>query len=424
MDDTIFALSSGAPPAAIAIVRVSGSRAGEIAEGLSGRKPEPRRAALARLRNREGETLDDALILWFPGPDTATGEDLLELHCHGGRAVVRAVEHALQHAWDCRPAEAGEFTRRAFANGRIDLAQAEALGDLLSAESELQRRVAVRMAGGAASARVEDWRERLLILAAQIEAALDFSDEDDVADLSPAFSAGVATLAAEIGEWLARPAAERLREGIRIALAGPPNSGKSSLFNRLLDEEAAIATPIEGTTRDLLERPIAWGGVPFTLIDTAGLRDTTDDAIEAIGIERARSALADADIVLWLGPKGEGPRGAWEIETKSDLDGPGKHAARHRVSAVNGEGVLGLQTDLVASARDILPKPGETALNARQRAALMPAEDALLSIENEGDHLLIAENLRRARVAFDAFTGRAASEDVLDRLFGQFCIGK
>ena len=424
MDDTIFALSSGAPPAAIAIVRISGSRAEQIAEGLSGRTPEPRRATLARLRDGEGETLDDALMLWFPGPETATGEDLLELHCHGGRAVVRAVEQTLQREWECRPAEAGEFTRRAFANGRIDLAQAEALGDLLSAESELQRRVAVRMAGGAASARVEDWRERLLVLAAQIEAALDFSDEDDVAELSPAFTAGVAALAAEIGEWLSRPAAERLRDGIRIALAGPPNAGKSSLFNKLLDEDAAIATPIEGTTRDLLERPIAWDGVPFTLIDTAGLRDRTDDAIEAIGIERARGALAAADIVLWLGPESEGPVGAWEIETKSDLHGPVKQAPRHRISALDGKGVAELQADLVRTAREILPKPGETALNARQRAALAPAYDALRSIAGQDDHLIVAEHLRSARVAFDAFTGRAASEDVLDRLFGRFCIGK
>lgn len=424
MSDTIFALSSGAPPAAIAIVRVSGPQAGAVIEALAGRCPEPRRATLATLRDGEGDLLDEALVLWFPGPKSATGEDCAEMHCHGGRAVVRAVEEALASFSDCRAAEPGEFTRRAFANGRIDLAQAEALGDLLAAETELQRRVAVRAAGGAASARVENWRENLLMLAAEVEAALDFSDEDDVSGLSELFYDRVAGLSDQIGRWLDRPSSERLREGVRVALAGPPNAGKSSLFNRLLDEEAAIATPIEGTTRDLLERPIAWDGVPFVLIDTAGLRDSTDDRIEAIGIERARGALERSDIVLWLGERGAGPSGAMGLATKSDLGSSSPGDSRPRVSAVSGEGVDQLRRGLVERARELLPKPSETALNDRQRTALAPAREALGSIEPDADLLIVAEHLRTARVSFDRFTGRASSEDVLDRLFGRFCIGK
>lgn len=424
MDDTIYALSSGSPPAAIAVVRVSGPNAGAVVEELAGRTPEPRRASVATLRDGEGALLDQALVLWFPGPNSATGDDCLELHCHGGRAVVRAVEAAIGAMPGCRAAEPGEFTRRAFANGRIDLAEAEALGDLLAAETELQRRVAVRAADGAASAKVERWRDDVLLLAAEVEAALDFSDEDDVASLSGKFFERVSGLAGEIGEWLDRPSSERLREGIRVALAGPPNAGKSSLFNKLVDEEAAIATPIEGTTRDLLERPIAWDGVPFVMVDTAGLRDSTEDTIEAIGIERARKALDQADIVLWLGEAGAGPAGVIDIATKADLGGPAIDDERPRVSALTGVGVDGLRRRLVDMAADLLPKPNETALNERQRSALEPARDALLAIDQGLDLLIVAENLRVARVAFDRFTGRASSEDVLDRLFSRFCIGK
>lgn len=424
MDDTIYALSSGSPPAAIAIVRVSGPQAGPVIERLAGRTPEPRRASLASLRDGEGGLLDQALVLWFPGPNTATGEDCLELHCHGGRAVVRAIEAAIGKLAGCRAAEPGEFTRRAFANGRIDLAEAEALGDLLAAETELQRRVAVRSADGAASAIVEQWRDDVLMLAAEVEAALDFSDEDDVSPLSDAFFDRVSELASRIAEWLDRPSSERLREGVRVALAGPPNAGKSSLFNKLIDEDAAIATPIEGTTRDLLERPIAWDGVPFVMIDTAGLRDTTEDSIEAIGIERARKALDQADIVLWLGAAGAGPAGVIDIATKADLNQSMADDGRPRVSGLTGQGVDALRRQLVGLAAQLLPKPNETALNERQRVALSPARDALRSINAESDLLIVAENLRTARVAFDRFTGRASSEDVLDRLFSRFCIGK
>lgn len=422
--DTIFALSSGAPPAGIAVVRVSGPQAAAALTALSGTLPAPRRAVSRTLRNAGGDALDQALVLWLPGPSTATGEDVAELHLHGGRAVVRAVEVALAALLGVRQAQPGEFTRRAFANGRIDLAEAEGLADLLSAETELQRRAAMASAGGALSRRVEAWRDRVLILSAQVEAVLDFGDEDDIRGLDPAFGRGVATLAEDLAAWLARPRAELLREGYRVVLAGPPNAGKSSLFNALTESEAAITAPTEGTTRDVLERGVALAGVPFTFVDTAGLREETPDAIEAIGVARAEAELARADLVLWLGPEGQGPEGAWEIAAKADLGEAAKANPRHRVSATTGEGVDALRRDLVAHACAAMPHPGEVALNTRQHALLAEAHDALAAFRTGEDPLLTAEKLRLARLSFDRLIGRASTEDMLDALFGRFCIGK
>ena len=423
---TIFALSSGAPPAGVGVIRVSGPQAGEALSALAGRIPAPRRASLAKLRDGAGALLDEALVLWFPGPNTATGEDLAELHCHGGRAVIAAVEAALAALPGLRRAEPGEFTRRAFANGRIDLAEAEGLGDLLSAETELQRAAALANAGGALSRQVEAWREKVLGLSAEVEGVLDFSDEEDSADLPECFTWNIAALADELRDWLARPRSERLGEGFRVVLAGPPNAGKSTLFNALVESEAAITSPIAGTTRDVIERSVAIGGVPFTFVDTAGLReDALTDAIEAIGIDRARSELGRADLVLWLGPEGEGPADAWEIAAQADRDGfiP-KPTARFTLSATTGEGLGPLKSALVDRARDALPKPGEAALNARQHARLAEAAEALEGARMLSDPLLVAEELRRARLAFDRLIGRATTEDMLDTLFGRFCIGK
>jgi tRNA modification GTPase len=423
---TIFALSSGAPPAGVGVIRVSGPRARTALEVLVGRVPTPRRASLARLRDAQGALLDEALVLWFPGPATATGEDLAEFHCHGGRAVIAAVERALASLRGVRRAEPGEFTRRAFANGRIDLAEAEGLGDLLSAETELQRAAALANAGGALSRQVESWREKVLGLSAEVEGVLDFSDEEDSADLPECFTWNIAALAGDLAGWLARPRSERLGEGYRVVLAGPPNAGKSTLFNALVESEAAITSPIAGTTRDVIERSVAIEGVPFTFVDTAGLRDGAEaDAIEAIGIARAEAELARADTVLWLGPKGAGPQGAWEIAAQSDRkDFPPKLAARFTLSARTGEGVAALKTALVEAARDALPKPGEATLNARQHARLAEAAEALQAAQHIADPLLVAEELRRARLAFDRLIGRATTEDMLDTLFGRFCIGK
>jgi tRNA modification GTPase len=422
--DTIFALSSGAPPAAIGVIRVSGPRAGAALRALAGRLPDPRHAAYRRLRDRAGEPLDDVLVLWLPGPGTATGEDIAEFHCHGGRAVVARIEAELARLPGLRRAAPGEFTRRAFTNGRIDLAEAEGLADLLEAETELQRRNALALAGGALSREVEDWRVRLLALSARVEAALDFSDEGDVGDMPPGLAGDASALAAELAGWLSRPRAEALREGFRVVLAGPPNVGKSTLFNALVEHDAAIATPIPGTTRDVLTRPVALAGTPFTFVDTAGLHDAGLDPVEAIGIARARTALAEADLVLWLGSEGDGPADAWEIAPQCDRSEQGKRAPRHRISAVTGEGLDALRNDLVRTARGALPRPGEVALNARQRGLIANAQGALASVAGTRDPLLVAEDLRIARLAFDALSGRTSTEDVLDTLFGRFCIGK
>lgn len=425
MSDTIFALSSGAAPAAIAVLRISGPAASVALEGLAGRLPVARRASQVTLRGRDGDILDRALALWLPGPGTATGEDTAELHCHGGRAVIAAIEAELEALPELRRAAPGEFTRRAFANGRIDLAEAEGLAELLSAETELQRRSALAMVGGSFSRQVEHWRDRLLGLGAMVEAVLDFAEEDDATALPHDFSIAMEVLRADIAGWLLRPRAEALREGFKVVLAGPPNSGKSTLFNALVESEAAITTPIAGTTRDVLTRPVAISGIPFVFVDTAGLREPSDDPVEAIGIERARNAADLADLVLWLGDEGEGPAGAWEIEAQIDIAGHCvKTVARHRLSAVTGDGMARLREDLVVTARSALPQPGEAALNLRQHRLLTEAESMMSAAVLLTDPLLIAEHLRLARVAFDALVGRATTEDMLDALFGRFCIGK
>lgn len=423
--DTIFALSSGAPPAAIAVVRISGPRAGHALESLLGKLPRPREAKLGSLRAADGSLLDQALMLWFPGPNSETGEDCAELQLHGGRAVVDAVYAELGAMDGLRLAEPGEFTRRAFANGQIDLLQVEGLADLVSAETELQRRSALGLAAGSLSRKVEGWRERLLALSARVEAALDFEDEGDVAALDESLAVDIAAFSGELAQTLAAPSAETLREGFRVALAGPPNAGKSTLFNSLVASDAAIITPIAGTTRDVLLRPVAIEGVPFTFVDMAGLRDETDDAIEGIGIARARREIERADCVLWLGPEGEGPAGAWEIEARCDLaDRTRKRAPAHCVSALTGVGLDGLKRALVDRARTAMPKPGEWALGRRQRELIQAAAKALAEMSTLGDLLVVAEHLRIARAAFDRLVGRTATEDMLDALFSRFCIGK
>jgi len=426
--ETIFALSSGAPPAAIGVIRISGPGASNAMRTLTGSLPQPRRARFGPLRDAAGAIIDHALQLWLPGPATATGEDLAELHCHGGRAVIAAAERALAALPGLRRAEPGEFTRRAFVNGRVDLAEAEGLADLLEAETELQRASAIAMAGGTVSRQVEGWRGDVLALGAHVEALLDFADDDDVGELPDDFPLRLEALERDLRQWLGRPSAEALREGFRVVLAGPPNSGKSTLFNALVESEAAIISDIAGTTRDVLTRPVALAGLPFVFCDTAGLRPATDDAIEAIGMARARAVADRADLVLWLGPEGRGPDGAWEIAAQIDradrTGADGKCDARHRLSALTGEGMDNLRADLVGAARAAMPRPGEAALNARQRRLLAAAADALAEGGSVRDPLILAECLRRARAAFDSLIGRSATEDMLDALFGRFCIGK
>lgn len=421
--ETIFALSSGRPPAAIALVRVSGPHAAATLQALAGRLPPPRRASLATLRDPAGDVLDRAMLLWFPGPATATGEDLCELHLHGGRAVVDAVLAALAGLPGLRPAEAGEFTRRAFANGRIDLAEAEGLADLLTAETEAQRRQALLRAEGYLSRRIEAWQRRLLAAAAHVEARLDFADEGDVGGAGEAVRDQLDALAADIGIALASPPAERLRDGIRVVIAGPPNAGKSTLLNRLIGREAAIVSPIAGTTRDVVEAPVAIGGLPFLLSDTAGLR-ASDDAIEQIGIARAERALAGADILLWLGeePPPPGPAHVIRVAAKADLEG--RRGFGLPVSALHGTGIDALAAVLQQAARRLLPGGDQLSYDRRQRALLAETRHAILAAGVASDELVQAEELRRARLALDRITGAGGVEDMLDALFGRFCIGK
>jgi len=423
--DTIYALSSGQPPAAIAVVRITGPLALQALEALAGNLPEPRRAHVTDL-SEGGALLDRALVLRFDGPHTVTGEDLAELHLHGGRSVVAAVLAALRCMDGLRPAQAGEFTRRAFENGRIDLTEAEGLADLLDAETESQRRAALRLAGGALSRRVADWTDRLLALAAAVEAQLDFSDEADVDTALPRGWEGERrALAGEIERLLTQPPAERLRDGVRVVIAGPPNSGKSTLLNVLVGREAAITSQIAGTTRDLIEVPVAIGGVPFLLTDSAGLRHSTD-SIESIGIDRAQAAIAAADLVLWLGDPQARPMqaGVITLEAKSDLREERHPGADLAISAVAGTNMDTLSAVLLERARALLPGDSEVAANARQREALATAVEHLQAAEPAGDLLIVAEELRQARLALDRITGRAGVDDMLDALFGRFCIGK
>lgn len=423
MADTIFAVSSGRPPAAIAVLRISGAGAIAAAATLAGSLPEPRRAALRSLRSGDA-LLDRALVLVFPGPDSATGEDLVELHCHGGRAVVAAVERALTAMPGLRPAEAGEFTRRALLHGRIDLAEVQGLADLLAAETEAQRRAAIGMAEGRLSRAVREWLDRLSIMAARVEASLDFAEESDVDDgaVLVGLHGDMASLAVDIDGALAAPAVDRLRDGIRVVLAGPPNSGKSTLLNRLVEREAAIVSPHAGTTRDRVEVGVARNGLPFLLTDTAGLRDT-DDAVETIGILRARDAVTEADIVLWLGDDLPPRSDAIGLHARADLPGrEGDRAGKITVQTDRPETIGAVWQAIEQRAALMTPREDQLALDARQRRHCAAAADLLH--RGWSDPLVGAELIRRAQRELAALLGVDATEAMLDALFGRFCIGK
>jgi len=433
--ETIYALSSGSPPAGIAIIRISGPQALEIdVVFTAAEEPEARRATLCILTDpASGAVLDRIIAVRFSAPASATGEDVAEWHCHGGRAVVQAVLDALERLgragrFRLREARPGEFTRRAFENGRIDLNEAEGLADLLSAETETQRRAALMMAEGHFSRALAGWRERLLNCSAQVESVLDFSDEDDVAEEGAERTVrdGIAALRGDMCAMLSVPSAERLRDGVRLVLAGPPNAGKSTLLNALAGREAAIVSDIAGTTRDRIEVPVAIGGVAFLMTDTAGLAENSSDTIERIGIDRARTAIEAADIVLWLGAPDLAPR-ANAIRIAAQMDRAGwimPNGADLALSAATGENMAELRTLLVARARALIPGEGEYALHKRQRDGITEIAAALDAALGEPDMLIVAEHLRAARLAMDRLTGRSGVEDMLDALFGRFCIGK
>ncbi len=427
---TIFAVASGAGRAAITVVRISGPLSAGMLDRLCRRRPPPRLAALRTLRSRSGDVLDRALVLWFPAPGSYTGEDSAELHLHGGRAVLASVCEALLEA-GARPAEAGEFTRRAFLNGRLDLLQAEAIADLVEAETEAQRRQALTQMEGALGDLYRDWTSRLIILLAAQEALIDFPDEDLPPEAADGLGSDLAALRAEIVAHLDdHRRGERLRDGLVFAITGPPNAGKSTLINALARREVAIVSPHPGTTRDVLEVRLDIGGVPVTLLDTAGLRET-NDPVEAEGVRRARARGAAADLVIELvdatAPglvRSAGAAGVLRIATKVDL-APAPGDVDLGVSAPVGIGMDRLEAQLAGAARRLTARAGPPPLTrARHRAALAEAAERLASAIEAPLPELRGEDLRLALRAIGRVTGQVGVEDILDSVFGQFCIGK
>ena len=423
MTDTIFALSSGRPPAAISVIRISGPQAHAAAESIAGSLPEARTAAVRELRDPQSrELLDEALVLRFDSPASSTGEDVVEFQCHGGRAVVDAVLRALSGVDGFRQAEPGEFTRRAFENGRIDLTEAEGLADLIEAETESQRKAALALAEGGLRKQIAVWQQQLLALSAQAERAIDYDEDDEAVD--PTLLRGCAELAGELAAWLVTPRVEQLKDGVRVVIAGPPNAGKSSLINAVAGDERAIVTDVPGTTRDHIQVPLSLGGVPILLTDTAGLRET-GDKVEAIGVERAGRLIEAADVLVWLGEPEQIPPNPCRIlvHAKADLGGD-VPVGSIPISSVTGQGIPNLLARIEQLARAALPAEDAIALNRRQAEHIGEAHAALAGASRSRDLVLIAEELRQARGAFDRLTGRAGVEDVLDALFRRFCLGK
>lgn len=424
---TIFALASGAGQAAIAVLRISGAEAGRLLAALAGGLPPPRRASLRRLRDHAGETLDRAMVLWLPGPGSFTGEDCAELFLHASRAVIGGVADVLV-SLRARPAEPGEFSRRAFLNGRLDLLAAEAIADLIAAETMAQARQALRQMEGGLSALYTGWATRLRHLLAHQEALIDFPDEDLPADVEAGVRAEMAALGVEMAAHLAdNRRGERLREGLVFAVTGAPNVGKSSLVNALAERDVAIVSDQPGTTRDALEARVVLGGVPITLVDTAGLREATD-AIEAEGIRRALARAADADLRIRVMVAGETDDTDFPddllIANKADLGGAVPVGALS-VSARTGMGMDALRDRLGDMARALTQAQGPPPLTrARHRAALLEAVERLDGAQDAVWPELRAEDLRLAMRALGRVTGAVGVEDILDSIFRQFCIGK
>ena len=448
-EDTIVALASGAGRAAVAVIRISGPRTRAVLEAMCGGTPPARRAALRKLHDpRDGAPIDRGLVLWFPGPASFTGEDMAELQVHGSRAVVQAVIDAALSLPGTRLAEPGEFARRAFENGKLDLTEVEGLADLVQAETDAQRRQALAQSEGSLRRLYESWRGELLKAQALVEAGLDFADEADVAtDVSAKSDAIVTDLLAAIAAHLADRRGERLRDGVRVVIAGPPNLGKSNLLNALARRDVAIVSEEAGTTRDVIEVHLDLGGIPVILSDTAGIREA-EGRVEAAGIDRALARVEDADIVLWLADATDPARTpmrrlgasrnkdahacALEIEVMNKLDlAPDVQnalpAEALAISAKTGEGldllVARLQTEAENAAGRGAGAPLMT--RARHRAELEAASAALARFADKSlSPELKAEELRIAARYLGRLTGRIDVEEVLGAIFAEFCIGK
>lgn len=438
---TIFSLSSAPGRAGVAVFRVSGPKAGEISRGLSGRPlPRPRMAKLCRFKDSHGVDIDEGLLLWMPGPKSFTGEDCAEFQLHGSPAVAEAIASALLAA-GARQAEPGEFTRRAFMNGRLDLTEAEGLADLIDAETQAQRVQALRQMQGGLKARYENWREGVLDALAQIEGEIDFPDEGDIPDdLAHKAFAPIEMLIADMDAALANAEqGERVRAGIEIAIIGAPNAGKSSLLNSLAKREAAIVTSQAGTTRDIVDINLVLGGLAVRLSDTAGLRESVD-IIEVEGIRRARARAEDADIRILVqdasAPSDEGlellQAGDFVLRNKSDLDvksdlNESTDTNSFNVSALNGNGIERFEIALSQTVQDRY-SPGRDAglTRARHKDCVLRAKDALtrsakaLNIAPE----LAGDDLRAALQALRELAGETDIEAVFDRIFSRFCVGK
>jgi tRNA modification GTPase len=437
---TIYALSSGHGKAGVAVIRISGPQVQSVLQRMAGGVPEPRVARLVTIRNPEnGENLDRGLILFFPLPRSFTGEDMAELHIHGGRAVLDGVLGALAALPGLQLAEPGEFARRAFENGKLDLTAAEGLADLIDAETEAQRRQALRQADGALRTLYEGWRTRLIGASAALEAALDFSDEADVPEtIAAAARPAVKTLLAEMAAHLADSrGGEILRDGFRVVIAGPPNAGKSSLMNALARRDAAIVSEEAGTTRDVIEVRLNLGGYPVILMDTAGIREASG-AIEREGIRRTLDRMREADLVLWVDditnpvpallPKdADGAPETLRVANKSDLGAHTAHEGAIPISALTGAGIDSLLTALLERARIQIGATEDAAITrARHRQEIERAHAALQAFLHSAtsELELLAEDLRAAASALGRLTGRVDVDDILDKIFSDFCIGK
>lgn len=433
---TIFAPASGSGRAAISVIRISGPNSAQAIAVLAGGLPKPRLAAYRRLRDAAGATLDHAIVLWFPGPNSFTGEDSVELHVHGSRAVVRAVLDQLARIEGLRPALAGEFARRAVLNGKMRLPDAEALADLIDSETEQQRLAALRLRDGELGRRVESWRSLILNASAELEANIDFSDEDDVdrvdwAGITRKLDVVLTDMAAAL-ESSAR--ARRLRDGLTVVLAGAPNVGKSSLLNALSERDSAIISAIPGTTRDAIEVALEIGGYAVVLVDTAGLRET-DDAIESEGIARTRKRIQHADLVLWLddgsGAVCQEEFGAdtpiWRLASKADLRELNDSTPfQFPISTVAGMNIAELLHRIGQFAADHCHSDGFE-VRKKDHDAIEIARSALARVVHEGWGLPIeiaAEELRVARLALTDLSSAMDSEAVFDEVFSRFCIGK